>query len=95
MTGQAMNAIQSAEVVIGYEGYFAAIADLVEEKECLALPLTREMDRARLAVEHLRAGRTVCVISSGDPGIYAMAGLVLECAAADDVRLLEHVAIGP
>jgi precorrin-3B C17-methyltransferase len=84
MTAQALEAIRRAEVVIGYDGYFAGIADLVADKECLALPLTREADRARLAVEHLRAGRTVCVISSGDPGIYAMAGLVLECAAGED-----------
>jgi precorrin-3B C17-methyltransferase len=95
MTGQALEAIRRAEVVIGYDGYFAAVADLVTGKECLALPLTREVERARLAVERLRAGRAVCVISSGDPGVYAMASLVLECAAAEDERLLERVAVVP
>jgi precorrin-3B C17-methyltransferase len=95
MTAQALEAIRRAEVVIGYEGYFAGVADLVEGKECLALPLTRETDRARLAVERLRAGQTVCVISSGDPGVYAMASLVLECAAAQDEQLLEYIAIVP
>jgi precorrin-3B C17-methyltransferase len=95
MTGQALESIRSAEVIIGYDGYFAGVTDLVADKECLALPLTRETDRARLAVERLRAGQAVCVISSGDPGIYAMAGLVLECAAAEDEKLLEHIAIVP
>src|SRR5579885_3609662 len=51
MTAQALEALRRAEVVIGYDGYFAGIADLVAGKECLALPLTRETDRARLAVE--------------------------------------------
>jgi precorrin-3B C17-methyltransferase len=95
MTPQAAEAIRRAAVVIGYDGYFAGVADLVEGKECLALPLTRELERARLAVERLLAGQTVCVISSGDPGVYAMAGLVLECAAAVDEQLLEHIAIVP
>ena len=95
MTAQALEALRRAEVVVGYDGYFAGIADLVAGKECRALPLTQEVGRARLAVEQLRAGRTVCVISSGDPGVYAMAGLVLECAAAEDERLLECVAIVP
>jgi precorrin-3B C17-methyltransferase len=94
MTAQALEAIRRAEVVIGYDGYFAGIADLVAGKECLALSLTRETDRARLAVERLRAGQTVCVISSGDPGIYAMASLVLECAAEDE-SLLDDVEIVP
>jgi len=95
MTGQALEAIRRAEVVVGYDGYLAGVSDLLAGKECLALPLTQEVQRARLAVERLRAGRTVCVISSGDPGVYAMASLVLECAAAADEKLLEHVAVVP
>ena len=95
LTGQAREAIRRAEVVIGYDGYFGGVSDLVQGKECLALPLTRETDRARLAVERLRAGQTVCVISSGDPGIYAMASLVLECVAGADTRLLEEVEVVP
>ena len=95
MTGQALEAIRRAEVVIGYDGYFTGVADLVAGKECLALPLTQEAARARLAVERLRAGQRVCVISSGDPGVYAMASLVLECAAAEDERLLDAVEVVP
>jgi precorrin-3B C17-methyltransferase len=95
MTGQALEAIRRAEVVIGYDGYFTGVADLVAGKECLALPLTQETGRARLAVERLRRGQAVCVISSGDPGVYAMASLVLECVAAEDAALLERVAIVP
>jgi precorrin-3B C17-methyltransferase len=79
MTGQASEALRQAEVVIGYDGYFTWVADLVEGKECLALPLTQETLRAQAAVERLRQGQVVCVISGGDPGVYGMAGLVLQC----------------
>jgi precorrin-3B C17-methyltransferase len=81
LTGQARGALQQASVVIGYTGYFAWVQDLVQGKECLALPLTQEIDRARLAVDRALRGQAVCVISSGDAGIYGMASIVLEVMA--------------
>ena len=92
MTGQALEALRQAEVVVGYDGYFPWVADLVEGKERLALPLTQETERARAAVERLRQGRVVCVISSGDPGVYGMAGLVLQCLTEEEQ---EDVAVVP
>ena len=82
LTGQAQAALQGSDVIIGYDGYFQWVADLVRHKECLALPLTQEVARAQLAVERALAGQAVSVISSGDAGIYGMASLVLE--------MLEH-----
>ena len=82
MTGQAQEALRRADVIVGYEGYFAWVAGLVQGKECLALPLTQEVARAQLAVDRARAGQAVCVISSGDAGIYGMASLVLEVLAS-------------
>ncbi|MBM3226293.1 MAG: precorrin-3B C(17)-methyltransferase [Candidatus Tectomicrobia bacterium] len=78
LTGQAQAALHGADVVIGYEGYFSWVADLVQEKECVALPLTQEVARAELAVARALAGQAVSVISSGDAGVYGMASLVLE-----------------
>ena len=46
LTPQAREAIGRSGVVIGYEGYFAWVADLVAGKECIALPLTQEVERA-------------------------------------------------
>jgi len=82
MTRQALEALHRSRVIVGYDGYFEGIADLVDGKECLALPLGEERERARLAVERALKGDTVCVISSGDAGIYGMAGLVLETLEA-------------
>jgi precorrin-2 C(20)-methyltransferase len=82
MTGQALEALRQSQVIVGYSGYFEGIGDLVDGKECLALPLGAERERARLAVQRAREGESVCVISSGDAGIYGMASLVLETLEA-------------
>jgi precorrin-3B C17-methyltransferase len=96
LTGQAQTALQHAEVVIGYEGYFPWVADLVRDKECIALPLTQEVARARLAVERALAGQAVSVISSGDAGVYGMASLVLEVLEQRQaVALLPDVVVVP
>lgn len=96
LTPQARLALQQAEVVIGYTGYFAWVQELVQDKECVALPLTHEMERARLAVERVLRGQTVCVISSGDAGLYGMASLVLEVAAQQaPAALLPEVVVVP
>ncbi len=81
LTEQAKTALRQSEVVIGYTGYFAGVQDLVRDKERVALPLTQETQRAQVAVDRALQGATVCVISSGDAGIYGMASLVLEVAA--------------
>ena len=81
ITAQAKTALCQSQVVIGYSGYFAGIEDLIDGKERIALPLTQEAQRAQLAVERAMEGASVCVISSGDAGIYGMASLVLEVVA--------------
>jgi precorrin-3B C17-methyltransferase len=94
MTGQALEALRQADVIIGYDGYFVWVSDLVKGKETLAFPLTQEVERARVAVQRMQQGKVVCVISSGDPGVYGMAGLVLQCLGADgqnDVTIVPGV----
>lgn len=96
LTGQAQMALRQAAVVIGYEGYFAWVADVLRDQECIALPLTHELARAQLAVERALAGQAVCVISSGDAGIYGMASLVLEVIEQRQAEaLLTHVLVVP
>lgn len=72
-------ALERAGAVVGYSGYL----DLVEPgilagREVVATGMTGEIERVARAVDLALAGRDVAVVSSGDPGIYAMAGLVLE-----------------
>jgi precorrin-3B C17-methyltransferase len=96
LTEQARAALQQATVVIGYSGYFSAVQELLQGKESIALPLTQETARAQLAVERALQGQAVCVISSGDAGIYGMASLVLEVLAQQDTATpLPEVVIVP
>jgi precorrin-3B C17-methyltransferase len=92
ITGQAVEALSQAEVIVGYSGYFTWIRDLLGGKECLALPLSQEVERARLAIERFRQGKIVGVISSGDPGVYAMASLVMQYVAEEE---RENVVVVP
>ena len=54
------------------------IKELIKDKEIVSTGMTQEIERCKKAVELAMSGRTVAVISGGDPGIYAMAGLVFE-----------------
>lgn len=78
LTPAARAALAEAEVVIGYRAYLALVAPLLEGKEQVAGHMTGETDRAREAIARARAGARVALVSSGDPGVYGMASLVLE-----------------
>jgi len=77
-TPAALEAIADAEVIVGYSTYIALVKDLIANKEVHKSGMTEEIGRARAAVERARDGAKVALISSGDPGVYGMAGLVFE-----------------
>jgi cobalt-precorrin 5A hydrolase/precorrin-3B C17-methyltransferase len=78
VTPRALDAILRSEVIVGYAPYLDLIEGLITGKAREATGMTQEIERAGRAIELARQGRTVAVVSGGDPGIYAMAGLVLD-----------------
>ncbi|MCL4475232.1 MAG: precorrin-3B C(17)-methyltransferase [Nitrospirae bacterium] len=78
ITPYAQKAIRESDIIVGYGIYVELIRDLVKDKEVFSTGMTQEIDRCKKAVELSLRGKTVSVISGGDPGIYAMAGLVFE-----------------
>lgn len=79
MTPAAQVAVSSADAVIGYSLYIDLITPLLQPMQIVeALPITQERQRAQRAIELAQWGLTVAVVSSGDSGIYGMAGLVME-----------------
>lgn len=79
MTPAAKTAIAQADAVVGYQLYMELIAPLLRPGQlAIALPITQERQRAERAIALAQWGLTVAVVSSGDCGIYGMAGLVLE-----------------
>ncbi len=84
-TRRAENAITSCSVVVGYQRYLDLIEDLLAGKEIISSGMTKELERCKAALEAARQGKTVALISSGDAGIYGMAGLALELAAINSM----------
>jgi precorrin-3B C17-methyltransferase len=77
-TPAALRAIADAELVVGYTTYIKLVRHLLDGKEIIKTGMTEEIDRARAAVERAKSGGKVALISSGDPGVYGMAGLVFQ-----------------
>ncbi len=80
----ATTALLHCDVLIGYGPYVDQCADLLSARhEVHRFPIGDEIGRARKAVEEARAGHTVTLVCSGDPGVFAMAPMVLEAAGGD------------
>ncbi|MEW6266902.1 MAG: precorrin-3B C(17)-methyltransferase [Thermodesulfobacteriota bacterium] len=82
MSPQARAALDWSETVIGYKTYLEQIEPLLAGRRVLASGMTKEMDRAGQALELALNGVRTAVVSGGDPGVYGMAGVVLETARA-------------
>ncbi|WP_306438787.1 precorrin-3B C(17)-methyltransferase [Lucifera butyrica] len=95
MTPRAQEAIQAADLVVGYDTYLELIMELLAGKEILATGMMQEIDRCQAAVDQARAGKNVVVVSSGDPGVYGMAGLVLELVMKGPAEQRPDVQIVP
>ena len=78
LTPAALQAISQANFIVGYSTYIKLVKHLIEGKEVVRTGMTEEIGRARAAVERAKAGETVALVSSGDAGVYGMAGLVFE-----------------
>ena len=95
LTIEARQAMENAEVVAGYHTYLELVPELIADKEVIGSGMMQEVERCEAAVEKARAGSRVAVISSGDPGIYGMAGLVLELVVKLPESVRPEVRISP
>ena len=79
ITPAVLNAMKASDVIIGYKYYFQFVRQHLDaDTECVDTGMKKERQRAELAFEYAERGKTVCVISSGDAGIYGMAPLIYE-----------------
>lgn len=76
LTPAAAAAIAASDELVGYRYYIEQVAEPASGKTLHSMELGQELERAALAVDIAYAGRTVAVVSSGDAGIYGMAGPV-------------------
>jgi precorrin-3B C17-methyltransferase len=97
MTQEALDALERADVIIGYTVYLELLGERFAGKEFLSTPMKQEVERCRMCFEEAAKGKEVAMICSGDAGIYGMASLMFEIgeefdkaagdgAASDDSR---------
>ena len=86
LSPKALQAIQKSDVVIGYKTYIEYIKQFLTNQEICSSGMTKEIDRCTMAFEKAETGKNVCVVSSGDAGIYGMAGLLFEIKEKEEFR---------
>lgn len=78
MTFEAREALALSEVVVGYQTYLDFIEPLLSGKEVVSSGMMKEVERCQQAIDKAASGKDTVIVSSGDAGIYGMAGLILE-----------------
>lgn len=94
MTLEAIDALKECDVVVGYNTYLNLIKPIIQDKKIIGSGMRHEVSRCKKAIELANEGKKVCVISSGDPGIYGMAGLLLELSAKEGLDIKIEVIPG-
>ncbi|GFO65957.1 cobyric acid synthase [Geomonas paludis] len=95
MTIEARQAIEDADVIVGYQAYLDFIQPLLSGKILYSSGMMREVERCSQALTIAASGKTVALVSSGDAGIYGMAGLALELADEPDAPQGVEVVVVP
>lgn len=89
MTVQAQHVLKTCDAIAGYTRYITLIKDFTEGKEIIKNGMRSEVERCKTAVETAHQGKTVAMVSSGDSGVYGMAGLILEIVQQGDYSDVE------
>ena len=83
MTFRAYEAMENSDIIVGYKTYVDLVKEYYPGKEMKSSAMTKEVDRCTEVLQLARQGKTVSLISSGDAGVYGMAGIMLEIADED------------
>lgn len=89
MTARAKERLEKSQVILGYKTYIRLIEPLLNGKTVIQNGMRGEVERCREAVSQAKGGVDVALVSGGDPGVYAMAGLLLEIVVkeAPEIRV--------
>ncbi len=93
LTQRAEAALREAECIVGYTRYVELVSTLTEGKEIFSTAMTGEVARCEKAIELAASGRTTAIVSSGDAGIYGMAGLALEILSSGRGPTLSEITV--
>lgn len=90
MTLKAVKAIEESEIIVGYTKYIEFINPLIKDKTVVSTGMRGEVERCKQALE-LAKDKVVSIVSTGDAGIYGMAGLILEMREDENVEVIPGV----
>jgi precorrin-3B C17-methyltransferase len=88
MTGKAKKALEQSECILGYKTYIDLIKEDYPSKELISFPMRSEVERCELTIEKSKDHKHVSLISSGDAGVYGMAGILLEIAEGEAIEVV-------
>lgn len=91
MTIKALDALKASEVIVGYTFYIDLIKDIIENKRIVKTGMKGEIERCKIAIEEAKKGYDTAIISTGDSGLYGMAGPILEMAEDIEVEIIPGV----
>lgn len=91
MSLKALEALKTSQVVVGYRPYISYVEDLLEGKEVFSTGMKGEIERCQLAISKVKEGYTTSIISTGDAGLYGMAGPILELADGIEVQVIPGI----
>jgi precorrin-3B C17-methyltransferase len=95
LTPKARNEIENADVIVGYGTYIKLVKSIIKPStEIFSGTMGKEVERAKIAVSKALENRTVVMVSSGDPGVYGMAGIVLEVVANEKANIPVEIVPG-
>lgn len=80
LTGAARAALEQADLLCGYTTYIELARAVCPDIPTLSTPMTKEIERCRMALDAAAQGQTVAMVCSGDAGVYGMAGPILQLA---------------
>ena len=87
MTLRAVKALDEADIITGFTTYVKILQEFFPDKPYKSTGMTKEVDRCRMAVEEASKGKNVALVSSGDSGIYGMAGIAYQVADEMDADI--------
>lgn len=84
---RAYNTLKNVDIIVGYITYVDLVKDEFSEKEFYVSGMKKEIDRCEKVLELAKEGKKVALISSGDAGIYGMAGIMIEVALGSGIEV--------
>lgn len=91
MTYKAVETVKFCDVIVGYKPYIEYLGDFVEGKELYSTGMKGEIERCNIAIKMVQQGKNTAIISTGDAGLYGMAGPILELAEGIEVEIIPGV----